>query len=279
MSRATRLNVAVTANTAQFERQMAKTRAKLAQLRKEAGTGLTPMASVAGMGGAGGALLAGLGKGSPIIAAIGGLTMALQAAKTQEEKGRKNIEEMALLALDPIMQQQALKGAQFLKGEEGKAGDIVATQAAFTRMDRQQRRELESLGVTDAQLNELNTSSIAEFVESLVEISRGMSQTQRLAVGEALGGTAGEMFMRAGSVDPSVLPDISQSISSISPDSIARAMAVEQGRQETALNDTMDPGFWASLWNEVTAIGQTQANQLLTDIRDTLSRRMQEGSI
>ena len=277
MSRTTRLNVAVTANTAQFDRQMAKVRAKMKATQQGLSGGAGGALSAAGIGGGFGAGAGMLLRGSPLFAAIGGLTMALEANRRQTEQGKKDVQEMAQLALSPARQQQAKFAAQLLGGEERTANDLMQTRAAFDErlMDRSKRRELAGLGITDEMLNALNSSDIGNFTESLVEISKGMSEMQRLAVGSALGGKAGEMFMQAGQFQAA--GDISRAVGAIGMEEAARAVSLEQQRQADMMTNADaqgQVGFFAGLWDLLT--GQSaKTEQMQTKIAQELERQTQ----
>lgn len=275
MSRTTRLNVAVTANTAQFDRQMAKVRARMKQTRQGLSSGAGGALSAAGLGGGFGSGAGMLLRGSPLLAAIGGLTMALESNKRQTEEGKKDVQEMAQLALSPFTQQQAKFAAQLLGGEDRTATDLIQTREAFDQrtMDRSKRKELTSLGITDEMLNALNSSDIGNFTESLVEISRGMNEMQRLAVGRALGGKAGEMFMQAGQFQAE--GDISRAIGAIGVEEAARATSLEQQRQEDMMTNADGQGqvgFFAGLWDLLTGQSAKTA-EMQTKIAQELERQ------
>lgn len=275
MSRTTRLNVAVTANTAQFDRQMAKVRAKAKAAQSQISSGAGGAFGAAGLGGGFGAGAGMLLRGSPLLAAIGGLTMALEANKRQTAEGKKDVQEMAQLAISPFSQQQAKFAAQLLGGEGGTATDLIQTREAFDQrtMDRSKRKELTSLGISDEMLNALNSSDIGNFTESLVEISRGMGEMQRLAVGRSLGGKAGEMFMQAGQFQAE--GDISRAVGAIGVEEAARATSLEQQRQEdmmTHADGQGQVGFFAGLWDMLT--GQSaKTEQMQTKIAQELERQ------
>ena len=265
MSRATRMNVAVTANTAQFDRQMAKVRAKMKATQQGLSGGAGGALSAAGIGGGFGAGAGMLLRGSPLLAAIGGLTMALEGSKRQSEQGRKDIGEMAQLALSPQRQQEAKFGAQLIGGEDATATDLMAVQKAFDRrfLDRGKERELASLGIDENTLNKLNTSSVGQFTEDLISLAKSMNDMQRLAVAETLGGKAGEMFLRAGQFQGQ--GDVSNAIGQMSLESVARAMSEEQQRQQGMIDNAGgegNVGFWAGLWDLMTGQANKTEEQL-----------------
>jgi hypothetical protein len=259
------MNVAVTANTAQFDRQMAKVRAKMKATRQGLSGGAGGALSAAGIGGGFGAGAGMMLRGSPLIAAIGGLTMALEGAKRQSEQGRKDIGEMAQLALSPQRQQEAKFGAQLIGGEDATATDLMAVQKAFDRrfLDRGKERELASLGIDENTLNKLNTSSVGQFTEDLIALAKAMNDMQRLAVAETLGGKAGEMFLRAGQFQGQ--GDVSNAIGQMSLESVARAMSEEQQRQQGMIDNAGgegNVGFWAGLWDLMTGQANKTEEQL-----------------
>ena len=259
------MNVAVTANTAQFDRQMAKVRAKMKATRQGLSGGAGGALSAAGIGGGFGAGAGMMLRGSPLIAAIGGLTMALEGAKRQSEQGRKDIGEMAQLALSPQRQQEAKFGAQLIGGEDATATDLMAVQKAFDRrfLDRGKERELSSLGIDENTLNKLNTSSVGQFTEDLISLAKSMNDMQRLAVAETLGGKAGEMFLRAGQFQGQ--GDVSNAIGQMSLQSVARAMSEEQQRQQGMIDNAGgegNVGFWAGLWDLMTGQANKTEEQL-----------------
>jgi hypothetical protein len=234
VSRATRLNVAVTANTAQFDRQMAKVRAKVKATQQGLSGGAGGALSAAGIGGGFGAGAGMLLRGSPLLAAIGGLTMALEAQKRTTEEGRKDVTEMALLGLSPTKQSEAKVASQLLGGEG--AGDLIEVKRAFEGTDRKRDRELTRAGLSQEQIDRLNTSDISQFTEDLIELSRSLSASQRLSVADALGGKAGQMFMRAGMVEQERLPDISSAIKQTGLEAAARALSVALSEQQQLLD-------------------------------------------
>ena len=103
---------------------MAKVRAKMKATQQGLSGGAGGALSAAGIGGGFGAGAGMLLRGSPLLAAIGGLTMALEAHKRTTEKGRKDVSEMALLGLSPVRQAEAKTASQLLGGEG--AGDLMA---------------------------------------------------------------------------------------------------------------------------------------------------------
>jgi hypothetical protein len=268
VSRTTRLNVAVTANTAQFDRQMAKVRAKMKATQQGLSGGAGGALSAAGIGGGFGAGAGMLLRGSPLLAAIGGLTMALEAQKRTTEQGRKDVAEMALLGLSATRQSEA-KAASQLLGVEG-AGDLMAVKQAFEGTDRGRDRQLSRAGLTQEQIDRLNTSDIGQFTEDLVKLSRSLGTGSRLAVAEALGGKAGEMFMRAGMVDPDRLPDISSSIAQTGLQEAARALAIQEQDQQAALDggglvDTLT-GLWDWLTGQADKTA-TKEQELIAELQ------------
>jgi hypothetical protein len=244
------MNVAVTANTAQFDRQMAKVRAKMKATQQGLSGGAGGALSAAGIGGGFGAGAGMLLRGSPLLAAIGGLTMALEAQKRTTEKGRKDVSEMALLGLSPTRQAEAKTASQLLGGEG--AGDIMAAKRAFEGTDRVRDRGLMRQGMDQEQIDRLNTSSIGQFTEDLVKLSRSMSEAQRLAVAEQLGGKAGEMFLRAGAVQQDALPDISNAIQQTGTQEAARALSIQQQDQAAALEGAGLTDVLTGLWDWLT---------------------------
>lgn len=244
------MNVAVTANTAQFDRQMAKVRAKVKSTQQGIAGGAGGALSAAGIGGGFGAGAGMLLRGSPLLGAIGGLTMALEAQKRTTEKGRKDVSEMALLGLSPTRQAEAKTASQLLGGEG--AGDIMAAKRAFEGTDRVRDRGLMRQGMDQEQIDRLNTSSIGQFTEDLVKLSRSMSEAQRLAVAEQLGGKAGEMFLRAGAVQQDALPDISNAIQQTGTQEAARALSIQQQDQAAALEGAGLTDVLTGLWDWLT---------------------------
>lgn len=265
MSRATRMNVAVTANTAQFDRQMARVRAKIKATQQGLSGGAGGALSAGGIGGGFGAGAGMMLRGSPLIAAIGALTMVLEGSKRQSEEGRKDIGEIAQLALSPQRQQEAKFGAQLIGGQDASATDLMAVQKAFDRrfLDRGKERELSSLGIGEEDLNKLNTSSVGQFTEDLIALAKSMNDMQRLAVAETLGGKAGEMFLMAGQFQGQ--GDVSKAIGQMSLESVARAMSEERARQQGMLDAAGgegNVGFWAGLWDLMTGQADKTAEQL-----------------
>jgi hypothetical protein len=244
------MNVAVTANTAQFDRQMAKVRAKVKSTQQGIAGGAGGALSAAGIGGGFGAGAGMLLRGSPLLAAIGGLTMALEAQKRTTEEGRKDVAEMALLGLSPARQAEAKTASQLLGGEG--AGDIMAAKRAFEGTDRVRDRGLMRQGMDQEQIDRLNTSSIGQFTEDLVKLSRSMSEGQRMAVAEQLGGKAGEMFLRAGAVQQDALPDISNAIQQTGTQEAARALSIQQQDQAAALEGAGLTDVLTGLWDWLT---------------------------
>lgn len=262
------MNVAVTANTAQFDRQMAKVRAKVKSTQQGLAGGAGGALSAAGIGGGFGAGAGMLLRGSPLLAAIGGLTMALEAQKRTTEEGRKDVSEMALLGLSPTRQAEAKTASQLLGG--GGAGDLMAVKQAFEGSDRMRDRGLMRQGMTQEQIDRLNTSSIGQFTEDLVKLSRSMSGAQRLGVAEQLGGKAGEMFLRAGAVQQEALPDISNAIQQTGVQESARALSIQQQDQAAAiegagLTDVLT-GLWDWLTGQDAKTAETQA-MLLAELQ------------
>jgi hypothetical protein len=196
VSRTTRLNVAVTANTAQFDRQMAKVRAKMKATQQGLSGGAGGALSAAGIGGGFGAGAGMLLRGSPLLEA---------------------------------------KVASQLLGGEG-AGDLIEVKRAFEGTDRKRDRELTRAGLSQEQIDRLNTSDISQFTEDLIELSRSLSASQRLSVADALGGKAGQMFMRAGMVEQDRLPDISSAIKQTGLEAAARALSVALSEQQQLLD-------------------------------------------
>ena len=262
------MNVAVTANTAQFDRQMAKVRAKMKATQQGLSGSAGGALSAAGIGGGFGAGAGMLLRGSPLLAAIGGLTMALEAQKRTTEEGRKDVSEMALLGLSPTRQAEAKVASQLLGGEG--AGDLIAVKQAFEGSDRMRDRGLTRAGMTQEQIDRLNTSSIGQFTEDLVKLSRSMSEAQRLAVAEQLGGKAGEMFLRAGAVQQEALPDISNAIQQTGVQESARALSIQQQDQAAALEGAgltdVLTGLWDWLTGQDAKTDETQA-MLLTELQ------------
>lgn len=244
------MNVAVTANTAQFDRQMAKVRAKMKATQQGLSGGAGGALSAAGIGGGFGAGAGMLLRGSPLLAAIGGLTMALEAQKRTTEQGREDVAEMALLGLSPARQAEARTASELLGGEG--AGDLMAVKQAFEGSDRMRDRGLTRAGMTQEQIDRLNTSSIGQFTEDLVKLSRAMSEGQRLAVAEQLGGKAGEMFLRAGAVQQDALPDISNAIQQTGVQEAARALSIQQQEQAAALEGGGLTDVLTGLWDWLT---------------------------
>lgn len=244
------MNVAVTANTAQFDRQMQKVRAKMKATQQGLSGGAGGALSAAGIGGGFGAGAGMLLRGSPLLAAIGGLTMALEAQKRTTEKGRKDVSEMALLGLSPTRQAEAKTASQLLGGEG--AGDLMAVKQAFEGSDRMRDRGLTRAGMTQEEIDRLNTSSIGQFTEDLVKLSRAMSEAERLAVAEQLGGKAGEMFLRAGAVQQDALPDISSAIQQTGTQEAARALSIQQQDQAAALEGAGLTDVLTGLWDWLT---------------------------
>ena len=262
------MNVAVTANTAQFDRQMQKVRAKMKATQQGLSGGAGGALSAAGIGGGFGAGAGMLLRGSPLLAAIGGLTMALEAQKRTTEEGRKDVAEMALLGLSPARQAEAKTASQLLGGEG--AGDIMAAKRAFEGTDRVRDRGLMRQGMDQEQIDRLNTSSIGQFTEDLVKLSRSMSEAQRLAVAEQLGGKAGEMFLRAGAVQQDALPDISNAIQQTGTQEAARALSIQQQDQAAALEGAgltdVLTGLWDWLTGQDAKTAETQA-MLLAELQ------------
>jgi len=277
MSKIAGMNVQVTANTKRFDDAMQRVRANVRRTQGQIGSGAGGALSAAGIGGGFGAGAGMMLRGSPLLAALGGLTMALESNKRQTEEGKKDVQEMAQLAVSPARQQQAKFAAQLIGGEERTANDLMQTRAAFDQriMDRSKRRELAKLGITDEMLNALNTSDIGNFTESLVEISRGMSEMQRLAVGSALGGKAGEMFMQAGQFQAA--GDISRAVGAMGMEEAARAVSLEQQRQADMMTNADAQGqigFFAGLWDLLT--GQSaKTEEMQTKIAQELERQTQ----
>ena len=262
------MNVAVTANTAQFDRQMAKVRAKLKSTQQGIAGGAGGALSAAGIGGGFGAGAGMLLRGSPLLAAIGGLTMALEAQKRTTEEGRKDVAEMALLGLSPVRQSEAKAASQLLGGES--AGDLIEVKRAFEGTDRKRDRELTRAGLSQEQIDRLNTSDIGQFTEDLVQLSRSLGTGQRMAVAESLGGKAGEMFMLAGAVDPERLPDISSSIAQTGLQEAARALSIQEQDQQAALDSGGLVDTLTGLWDWLTGQADktaTKEQELIAELQ------------
>jgi hypothetical protein len=246
MSKIAGMNVQVTANTKRFDDAMQRVRANVRRTQGQIGGGVGGAMSAGGIGGGFGAGAGMMLRGSPLLAALGGLTMALEAQKRTTEEGRKDVSEMALLGLSPVRQSEAKAASQLLGSES--AGDLIEVKRAFEGTDRKRDRELTKAGLSQEQIDRLNTSDIGQFTEDLVNLSRSLGTGQRMAVAESLGGKAGEMFMRAGAVDPERLPDISSSIAQTGLQEAARALSIQEQDQQAALDggglvDTLT-GLW-----------------------------------
>ena len=259
------MKVAVTADTSRFDAAMGRVRSSVRKAQGQIGGAAGGALSAGGIGGGFGAGAGMMLRGSPLLAAIGALTMALEGSRRQSEEGRKDIGEMAQLALSPQRQQEAKFGAQLIGGEDATATDLMAVQKAFDRrfLDRGKERELSSLGIDENTLNKLNTSSVGQFTEDLIALAKSMNDMQRLAVAETLGGKAGEMFLRAGQFQGQ--GDVSNAIGQMSLQSVARAMSEEQQRQQGMIDTAAgegNVGFWAGLWDLMTGQANKTEEQL-----------------
>lgn len=263
MAKVTRLNVAVTANTRQFDQRMKAMSRRIKQVRADASGAAGGALAAAGIGGGFGAGAGMAMRGGPLLIALGSLTAALEANRKANELGRRDMAEAAALALSPARQQEARVASQLLKGESGTAADIIGAQRGLneTMLDRRSTARLAREGFDVAALQDLaNTVDISDFTEKLVEFSRGLNDTTRLMLAERLGGKTGEMLLAAGGVTRQ--GNLSSAIDqAISPEAIARALSVK-AQDENAATDVQDIGFWASVWDLLSGQAAKTENQM-----------------
>jgi hypothetical protein len=238
MAKVTRLNVAVTANTRQFDARMKRMSQQIKAVRMSAAEGVGGAFSAAGIGGGLGGGAGMIARGGPLLIAIGALTAALESSRKVTEQGRADLSEAAALALSPSRQMEARVASQLIKGESGTAGDIVGAKRGLTAAmeDRRTRRRLERDGFDLDALDDLaSTVDISDFTEKLIEFSKGMSDSSRLFLAEQLGGKTGEMLLASAGVQRE--GNISSAIDqAVSPEAIARNISVRQQDENAALS-------------------------------------------
>ena len=273
MAKVTRLNVAVTANTRQFDARMKRMSRQIKAVRMSAAEGVGGAFSAAGIGGGLGAGAGMAARGGPLLIAIGGLTAALESARKATEQGRADLSEAAALALSPSRQMEARVASQLIKGESGTAGDIVGAKRGLTTAmeDRMTRRRLERDGFDLDALDDLaSTVDISDFTEKLIEFSKGMSDSSRLFLAEQLGGKTGEMLLASAGVrrEGNISSAIDQAVS---PEALARARSIRM-QDEIAATAPQDPGFWTSLWDLIS--GQSaKTEQQMDPVLEELQRQ------
>ena len=250
MAKVTRLNVAVTANTRQFDARMKRMSRQIKAVRMSAAEGVGGAFSAAGVGGGMGAGAGMAARGGPLLIALGALTAALESTRKTTEQGRSDLSEAAALALSPSRQMEARIGSQLIKGEEGTAGDLVGARRGLqaTMRDRRAVRSLQRDGFDVDALDDLaETVDFSDFTEKLIAFSKNLSDGTREVLAEQLGGQAGEMLLRAAGVQRQ--GNISSAIDqAVSPEALARAQSVRM-QDEIAATAPQDPGFWTSLWD------------------------------
>ena len=242
MAKVTRLNVAVTANTRQFDARMKRMSRQIKAVRMSAAEGVGGAFSAAGIGGGFGSGAGMIARGGPLLIAIGALTAALESSRKTTEQGRADLVEAAALALSPSRQMEARIGSQLIKGEEGTAGDLVGARRGLqaTLRDRRAVRRLQRDGFDVDALDDLaETVDFSDFTEKLIAFSKSLSDGTREVLAEQLGGKAGEMLLRAAGVQRQ--GNISGAIDgAISTRGIARSISVRQ-QDEDALLASQDP--------------------------------------
>jgi hypothetical protein len=242
MAKVTRLNVAVTANTRQFDARMKRMSRQIKAVRMSAAEGVGGAFSAAGIGGGLGSGAGMIARGGPLLIALGALTAALESTRKTTEQGRADLSEAAALALSPSRQMEARIGSQLIKGEEGTAGDLVGARRGLqaTLRDRRAVRRLQRDGFDVDALDDLaETVDFSDFTEKLIAFSKSLSDGTREVLAEQLGGKAGEMLLRAAGVQRQ--GNISGAIDgAISTRGIARSISVRQ-QDEDALLASQDP--------------------------------------
>jgi len=250
MAKVTRLNVAVTANTRQFDARMKRMSRQIKAVRMSAAEGVGGAFSAAGIGGGFGSGAGMIARGGPLLIAIGALTAALESSRKTTEQGRADLVEAAALALSPSRQMEARVASQLIKGEEGTAGDLVGARRGLqaTLRDRRAVRRLQRDGFDVDALDDLaETVDFSDFTEKLIAFSKNLSDGTREVLAEQLGGQAGEMLLRAAGVQGQ--GNISSAIDqAVTPEALARAQSIRM-QDEIAATAPQDPGFWVSLWD------------------------------
>lgn len=196
MPKATALNVAVTANTSQFDAKMAKVRAQLKQTQQAASmAGATGLAGP--MGGRIGAFAGVMGLSGPMMAvaaATAGLASIIQSERARQDRnaarGVENFNEI-LASRMGIAEQARLKTVAQLASPDGSAGDVKALLGAVRPRDMQSEQKLMQAGMTQGDLSALAGATDTEALKLLVDLSRSPAG---LEIAKALGGKAGTMF-------------------------------------------------------------------------------------
>jgi hypothetical protein len=193
VAKVTALNVAVTANTSQFDRQMHRVRQQLKQTREAAS-----MSGAAGFAGPLGGRVAGvvgmMGLGGPMMAvaaATSGLAAAMEASRRDAERGTANLNDIMATRLSIQDAARMRQVAQMSMGQGGTAGDAVGALAAFRSQDFDAQSKLINAGVTTAELATIAAGTDAEAIKAMVELSKS---PRGLEIAKALGGKSGEFF-------------------------------------------------------------------------------------
>jgi hypothetical protein len=192
--KATALNVAVTANTSQFDAQMAKVRSQLKATQKASSAvgSATGMASPLTGRLGGFAALAGLtGPMLGLSAALGVLNKSINAANARSEAGRKAFDEIVAGRMTPVEQARFSKVARIAAGDTGSAVDVASMLSAARPTTMEAEQKLLNAGMTQADLAAIAGASDTEALKLLVQLSRSPAG---LEIAKALGGGAGTMF-------------------------------------------------------------------------------------
>jgi len=196
MAKVTALNVAVTANTSQFERQMHRVRQQLKSTREAAS--MSGAAGFAGpMGGrvAGAVGLLGLHPAMmAVAAATGGLAAAITSISSMNERNRtRGVENFGeiLESRMSIEQQAAFKRVAEMAKPGGSAGEVAQTLGAFRSGRFEDQSKLIQAGLSSSRMAEIAGMSDADALKALVDLSRSPNG---LEIAKAIGGKGGEMF-------------------------------------------------------------------------------------
>lgn len=209
MSRVTRLNVAVTATTAQFDRQMDHVRRRLKQTREGLGAAGAALGGLPGVGSLGGVLgfaslsgplMAFTAAGTAIAAAVQRMTAAVERDKAMGQEG------LAAILQDRMPMQQAAQftqAAQLIKAD-AKAGDLAALLEAFKTTDPNEITKLQKAGMTDQQIAAVSTGDLGTDLMALRDLSASaIGQQVAMALGKQ-----GELFNLLRTVEPAQIQQV-----------------------------------------------------------------------
>jgi hypothetical protein len=228
---ASRMRIAVTADTRNFDAAMKHVRGQAAQARRA----VAPTLGAMGMGGAG--RMAGMGLGmaamagpmGAIAAATAAVATAVNAIKTQTGDQDKALQEAIAQGLNEMDQTNLTRMAQLVKSG-GTAAEMVGLIRQVRGLDEQKQQDLESTIGPDL-MRDLMSGNNWQFFEALRQAQQKSPQ-----VAEMLGGAGGAATRAIGGMDASLISSAIQNQFGTFQNLQGAAMR-EQARRESVAND------------------------------------------